>query len=279
VAEYPFTLVNVFTFSHQPFSGNPLCVFEKAIGLSSLEMQALARQFNLSETTFVFPPSSHAATAQVRIFAPSFEMPFAGHPTLGTAEVVGKRQPRVVLEMGVGLIDVTRDQEEWSLRVPQEPSWREVEASRGELAEMLGLGECAVLDSARWIDTGIEQMIIPLAHRDDVRNARPQSSLLARHARSSKHTQSMVYAWAQDGQEEILARFFLVSPTGVVESPATGSACANLGGWMLAMSKKLPLHLRIYQGESVSAPLVNSAAGRCRPVHTRRGSGPRARSR
>src|SRR5689334_7347265 len=78
-----FRIVNVFTVGGDRLSGNPLCVFEDARGLTDDQMQALARQLNLSETTFILP--SQTATAHVRIFTPAFEMPFAGHPTLGTA--------------------------------------------------------------------------------------------------------------------------------------------------------------------------------------------------
>ena len=86
---FSFRTLNVFTTGpDDPFSGNPLCVFEDARGLSSEEMQALARQLNLSETTFVLPAGDDGATARVRIFTPTYEMPFAGHPTLGTAHVV-----------------------------------------------------------------------------------------------------------------------------------------------------------------------------------------------
>ena len=81
-----YHLLNVFTCDGAPLSGNPLCVFEDGSALNGAQMQALARQFNLSETTFILP-SVHA-TAGVRIFTPDFEMPFAGHPTLGTAHVV-----------------------------------------------------------------------------------------------------------------------------------------------------------------------------------------------
>ena len=81
---YAYRIVNVF--AETPLAGNPLAVFEDARGLDDATMQALALQFNLSETTFVLP--SDAATRRVRIFTPAFEMPFAGHPTLGTAHVV-----------------------------------------------------------------------------------------------------------------------------------------------------------------------------------------------
>src|SRR5436189_5077956 len=81
-----YRLLNVFTLPGNRLSGNPLCVFEDGRGLDGVTMQALARQFNLSETTFIFP--SEEATAAVRVFTPNYEMPFAGHPTLGTAHVV-----------------------------------------------------------------------------------------------------------------------------------------------------------------------------------------------
>ena len=97
---YAYRIVNVFTVDGDRFSGNPLCVFEDARGLSDHTMQALARQMNLSETTFVLPPTDPAhADARVRIFTPSFEMPFAGHPTLGTASVIGGFRDRFVSGM------------------------------------------------------------------------------------------------------------------------------------------------------------------------------------
>src|SRR6187455_3476509 len=105
---YAFRIVNVFAES--PLAGNPLCVFENGQGLSSETMQALALQFNLSETTFVLPPTGDA-TAQVRIFTPTFEMPFAGHPTLGTAHVVRELaggRGALSLEMKAGIIPVAR---------------------------------------------------------------------------------------------------------------------------------------------------------------------------
>src|SRR5205809_3280645 len=100
--EFAFRIVNVFAES--PLAGNPLCVFEDARGLDDATMQALALQFNLSETTFVLP--STAATARVRIFTPTFEMTFAGHPTLGTAHVVrslAATGDAVTLEMRAGI--------------------------------------------------------------------------------------------------------------------------------------------------------------------------------
>src|ERR671937_360140 len=103
-----YRIVNVFTQGSDPFSGNPLCVFEDADALDTARMQALALQFNLSETTFILP--SREANARVRIFTPHYEMPFAGHPTLGTAHVVRELRHLghgVKLELQVGVIPVT----------------------------------------------------------------------------------------------------------------------------------------------------------------------------
>src|SRR5690348_16687544 len=122
-----FRILNVFAIGDDPFSGNPLCVFEDARGLSDRTMQALALQFNLSETTFILPATQAAATARVRIFTPTFEMPFAGHPTLGTAHVVRALTScgdRVVLEMKAGLVDVLANEDEGSLRAVHSPVTR-----------------------------------------------------------------------------------------------------------------------------------------------------------
>src|SRR5688572_20865116 len=114
---YAFRILNVFTVEGAPLSGNPLCVFEDARDLDDATMQALARQLNLSETTFLLP--SERASARVRIFTPAFEMPFAGHPTLGTAHVVralGRGADELTLEMAAGLIPVTARGDAWTLR-------------------------------------------------------------------------------------------------------------------------------------------------------------------
>src|SRR5512141_666829 len=112
MTDYAFRLVNVFAEAR--LAGNPLCVFEDARGLDAPTMQAIALQINLSETTFVLP--SEEATAQVRIFTPTFEMPFAGHPTLGTAHVVRaitNAGDAVTLEMRAGTIPVEANGDVW----------------------------------------------------------------------------------------------------------------------------------------------------------------------
>jgi len=112
-----YRILNVFARPGERLSGNPLCVFEDGSGLDSAQMQALALQFNLSETTFILP--SRTADARVRIFTPAYEMPFAGHPTLGTAHVVRSLRrcaDRVRLELAAGVIPVAAERDFWELR-------------------------------------------------------------------------------------------------------------------------------------------------------------------
>src|ERR1700757_4720473 len=117
MAVFSYRIVNVFTQGGMPLSGNPLCVFERAQALDEAMMQALALQFNLSETSFILP--SARATAAVRIFTPRYEMPFAGHPTLGTAHVcraLGLGGDELTLEMQAGVITVRARADRWTLQ-------------------------------------------------------------------------------------------------------------------------------------------------------------------
>jgi PhzF family phenazine biosynthesis protein len=247
---HAFRIVNVFTIDGDRFSGNPLCVFEDARGLSDHQMQALARQMNLSETTFVLP--SDRGDAHVRIFTPGYEMPFAGHPTLGTASVVGGERERVVLEMKAGLVSVTRGGDAWTLRAAKPPATRPVEATRAELARMVGLPDDAITGEPLWVNTGVEQLVIPVATAALVREARPVADLLARWGFSATRAEAMAYVWAADGPEWTV-RFFFTANGAVLEDPATGSACANLGGWHLAQ-RRPPFTATLRQGDAVGRP-------------------------
>jgi PhzF family phenazine biosynthesis protein len=245
----PFRIVNVFTVDADRMSGNPLCVFEDARGLADAQMQALARQLNLSETTFVLPPE-RGGTARVRIFTPGFEMPFAGHPTLGTSYVVAKGSSRVVLELAAGLVEVTATGSTWTLRAAKPPTTRAPEATRAELAAMLGLPEPAIAGDPLWVTTGVEQLVIPIASAEHVRAARPVPELVERHGYSAARDEAMAYLWAPDGT----VRFFFTQHGAVIEDPATGSAAANLGGYFVATGRELPIAMTLHQGEAVQRP-------------------------
>jgi trans-2,3-dihydro-3-hydroxyanthranilate isomerase len=250
--EFAFRIVNVF--AEERLAGNPLAVVENAKGLSDAEMQALALQFNLSETTFILP--SNVADARVRIFTPTFEMPFAGHPTLGSAHVVRKLTgagDALALELLAGTIPVIAHGDVWTLEA-KAPTTRGVNASREELSAMLGLTVSELGATPLWINTGSEQLVIPLVSAEAVRRCAPNAALMARHGSvrlDGGATRAMAYVWAADGPQSILARFFFPKHGAMVEDPGTGSACANLGGWLVATGAALPQQWSIAQGEFV----------------------------
>jgi trans-2,3-dihydro-3-hydroxyanthranilate isomerase len=250
---YAFRIVNVF--AEERLGGNPLAVIEDGRGLDDATMQAIALQFNLSETTFILPSSS--ASARVRIFTPTFEMPFAGHPTLGSAHVVRDLTgagDAVTLEMVAGIVPVTAaDGDRWTLQA-KAPRTRDLPAARGDVAAMLGLAETDLGAKPLWVDTGSEQLVIPLASAGAVRRASPHAAGLATHgsiALPGGGTRSMAYVWAVDGPGQVLCRFFFPKHGAVVEDPGTGSACANLGGWLVATGAPLPQSLSLTQGQAV----------------------------
>jgi PhzF family phenazine biosynthesis protein len=247
---HAFRLVNVFAES--PLAGNPLCVFEDGRGLDGATMQALALQFNLSETTFVLP--STTATAHVRIFTPTFEMPFAGHPTLGTAHVVRALTgagDAVTLEMRAGRIPVAAQGDRWTLEA-NAPAHREPQASTAQLAGMLGLREEDLGPGpALWVDTGSDQLVVPLRSFEAVKRAAPDAQRMR--ACCSDGARAMAYVFAREGNH-VLCRFFFPKHGAVIEDPGTGSACANLGGWLLVTHAALPQRLALDQGEAVGRP-------------------------
>jgi trans-2,3-dihydro-3-hydroxyanthranilate isomerase len=247
-----FRIVNVFTERRGRLTGNPLCVFEQGADFDDGALQALARQFNLSETTFILPSSR--AAAKVRIFTPNYEMPFAGHPTLGTAHVcraLGLGGNALKLEMKAGIIDVESAGDRWTLTAPN-ATFREFEGSRDELARALGLEEADIDERPLWVKAGKEQLIVPLRSPEAVRRAAPAASAMA--AIRSEDDIGMAYVLAQSGPGKALARFFFPSGGAMLEDPATGSATANFGGWCLAMSRPLPIALEISQGELAGRP-------------------------
>lgn len=255
--DLPFRLLNVFAVDDDPFSGNPLCVFLQAAGLRDDEMLAWARQFNLSESTFVTSVGHGEASgeAQVRIFTPGHEMPFAGHPTLGTAEVVATlsgRIDRVHLTMPAGRIPVVRTEHGWRLTA-QPATLRDVSASGADLAAALGTDEASVARAdASWVDAGVEQLLVRLETADAVRACAPVVSGMAAHM-TSPGRPPHVYVWAWTGPASVEARLFYTQGQSVLEDPATGSACANLGGWLAAHGRR-DVSLVVSQGAAVGRP-------------------------
>jgi trans-2,3-dihydro-3-hydroxyanthranilate isomerase len=219
-----FIIADVFT--DQPFSGNQLGVFPDAQGLSDRAMQAIARELNFSESTFVFPP------ARVRIFTPQHEMQFAGHPTVGTAAVLAHLRKidlpaRIVLEEGIGPVPVDLSRRgahihaEFTIERPVETPAERVEKSAA--AATLSLPERSVLE-AWFASGGVRFAFIRLADKASVDGVELDRAAWTRHFKSA--WASHLYFFA--GEKEIYARMF--APGGVGEDPATGSAAVGLAG-------------------------------------------------
>jgi trans-2,3-dihydro-3-hydroxyanthranilate isomerase len=255
MSRYHFRIVNVFAES--TFGGNPLCVFENAVGMSDETMQSLARQFNLSETTFLLP--SDNADAQVRVFTPTLEMRFAGHPTLGSADVVRDllhKGDRLSLEFKAGVVPVMADGDVWTFTAPSSgtPPMRATGAPSAFIARLVGLAESDLLGDPVWVDTGTEQLLVPVRSADAVRRAAAATELLAQWPVSGTGRKN-AYVFALDDHGEVQARYFFTLPGGGMgEDPGTGSACANLGGWLIGSGKSLPAHYRVKQGDSIGRP-------------------------
>ena len=250
MTSYGYRILNVFAREGR-LTGNPLCVFEDGRGLDDATQQALARQFNLSETTFILP--SEKATARVRIFTPAYEMPFAGHPTLGTAHVVRdlKRSgDALTLEMKAGVIPVSARGDRWTLAA-NAPRARAVALSREEIAEVLGLQVSEMGEWPMWVSVGKEQLIVPLASAEAVRRARPRAEIFSR--LQSEDGAGQAYVFFDDG-EKVEARFFFSNGPAILEDPATGSACANLGGWFCTIQPGKDIERTVSQGEGVQRP-------------------------
>ncbi len=290
-----FVTVDVFT--DRKFGGNPLAVISDATGLSTAQMQSIAAEFNLAETTFVLPPKDPAHTAEVRIFTPKAEMPFAGHPNVGTAFVLARTGQchgrkitgdRLVFEEKAGLVplDLTREQGTViaaRLAAPQKLSLGD-EIAPETLAEICGLD---VAD----IETGTHQPIIAscgnnfvfaeLKSRAALAKAAARTDVFAKHLPMSRAVGVHLYAHVQEHGVEIQSRMF--APLfGVPEDPATGSANVVLVGLLAYFrpEKDLVLAKMIGQGFDMGRPSILAGAaekkvgqvtdtfigGRCMPM-------------
>ncbi len=215
-----YVVVDVFT--DRPLAGNQLAVFTDARGVDAETMQALALEMNFSETVFVLPPEKDG-NVRIRIFTPRVELPFAGHPILGTAFVLGAPLQRAVLglETGRGVVPVELERDgsgaivfgRMTQPVPDVEPYPETDA----LLAALGVSE-SVLPVERY-DNGVRHTFVALDSRDDVVALRPDMAALA-------GLEVMVSCFAGDGTSW-KTRMFAPSD-GVAEDPATGSACGPL---------------------------------------------------
>lgn len=251
-----YRIVNVFVESElATFGGNPLAVIEDATGLDVATMQAIAAQFNLSETTFIFPQP--AAAPRVRIFTPRYELPFAGHPTVGTSFVIASMQQEaaatpitaLTLALNVGPIEVILENGAWTFTANPHQS-RAIAAPRSTLAEAIGLQVTDLADEARFVSTGTEQLVIPVVNVDALARAKPNPDLLLAHFKNDAG-RYMAYLVARIASDRFQVRFFFPTASGMSEDPGTGSACSNLGGYLLDAGEATPKEIVVTQGEFI----------------------------
>ena len=227
-----FTQVDVFTA--EPLRGNPVAVVHDADGLSADEMARLANWTNLSETTFLVPPEDPAADYRVRIFTPVQELPFAGHPTLGTAhawlEAGGRpRADRVVVqECGVGLVELRRGERLAFAAPPLRRSGPVEPELAADIAKVLSVSP-GQLVAVEWVDNGGPPWVAALlADAEAVLAARPTFTEL---------DLGLVGFHPERGEAAIEVRAFFPKDGAVVEDPVTGSLNASLAQWLLGSGR------------------------------------------
>lgn len=264
-----FATVDVFTDTR--FAGNPLAVVLNADGISTEQMQAIAAEFNLSETTFVLPPKDPANTAQVRIFTPRYEMPFAGHPNVGTAFVLARDgisygrmvgDDRVVFEEIAGLVPVTLLKDDETivgarLAAPQ-PLSIGAEIPIDIVAAACGLA-ASDIDITNHLpcftSCGAQFIIAELNSYDALKAAAPRSDVFSRHFTSFPTNSLHLYVQAESDGVDIRTRMF--APLhNIPEDPATGSANVALIGLLahLRPERDLTLTKTIMQGFEMGRP-------------------------
>jgi trans-2,3-dihydro-3-hydroxyanthranilate isomerase len=278
---YDYVTVNVFT--GQRFGGNPLAVVPKADGLTDEQMQAIAREFNLSETTFVLPPEQSHNHARVRIFTPAHEMPFAGHPNVGTGFVLARAMENppehLVFEEIAGLVRVH------ILRGPD----KQITGTRISAPQALSIHDdvpvetvaaCAGLTRADFLtnahdplvaSVGTAFVIAEVVSLEALARATPDLAAFRAAAAKAGPPQpgaqirfALLLYVRRDGDATRLRARMFAPLAGVLEDPATGSACAALAALLTSMApgEDVDLHYEIEQGVEMGRPSLLIASGR-----------------
>lgn len=242
-----YRLVQVDVFTARALAGNPLAVVLTAEGIADAEMQAIAREMNLSETTFVLPPSRPDCVARVRIFTPRSELPFAGHPTIGTSFVLAwegllpTHTSELALEEGIGPVTVRFEDAPTAPQAAQvawmrhaDPSFGPALANRAGIAAALGLSESDLLDAPILVgSTGLPHLYVPLRDRTTVDGATVDIPALVRVFGDLRPPGVFVFALdGEAGAHRVYSRMF-APLDGVPEDPATGSASGPLGAYLV----------------------------------------------
>lgn len=232
---YPYHLLDVFT--DRPFAGNPLAVFPASESLRSQQMQAIANELNLSETVFIGAPLA-PNHFPIRIFTPTLELPFAGHPTVGTAHLLAamgmaERGRPLTLSAAVGNLEVSFDGDLAWFTTAGSPERRQSSLDRAKAAELLGLSPSQVVTEPVIASRGLPFHLIELDSLNALQQAIPSAAAWARHVSSSGVEQLYLYV-AMNDEGGIRSRMFSME-SDIREDPATGSAAAALTGMLADM--------------------------------------------
>jgi trans-2,3-dihydro-3-hydroxyanthranilate isomerase len=251
-------------FSDKPFAGNPLAVITDGDGLSRRQMQAIARETNLSETVFVQKPTGNRALARLRIFTTRCELPLAGHPVIGTwfllaqLGVVPAQEGgvHVLQQTGAGVLPVEitfHDGRPVRVGMTQKQAeFRAARIDRSALARALALGPRDLHPSLpiEYVSTGIFNLLVPVRRRSVLQRIEPNPPALRRVLRGSA---TMAYCFAAENKNTVFARGML--PWAIGEDPATGSAAGSLGAYLVRQGRlKLATPLEIHQGIEMQRP-------------------------
>ncbi len=234
----PFKQIDVFT--QVAYRGNPLAVVLDGVGLTPAEMQVFTDWTNLSEATFLLPPEDPSADYKVRIFCPGRELPFAGHPTLGTChawlEAGGKPKAKfIVQECGVGLVKIRRDGNRLAFAAPPlKKSGPLPEADVELIARGLGVARKDIIHHS-WCDNGPNWRGVMLASADQVLALKPDAQILAGldvGVVGPRGKVGVVGSHA-DGEAQFELRAFFPVKSGMAEDPVTGSLNAGVAQWLI----------------------------------------------
>jgi len=261
-------------FTDRVFGGNQLAVFPDAREIDLELMAPIAKEFNYSETTFVFPPDDPSHTAKVRIFTPGGELQFAGHPTVGTAHVLATigavkltgDETKIVLEEGVGPVPVTirskNGKPEFAqLSVAQLPEIGPPPPSAASLAAALSLSVDDLVQGdmpPQTVSCGTPFLLVPLRSREAVARSRVKLDLFEAALDDYVTSKVMVFAMeAEHPGHHVRARMYAPS-IGIAEDPATGSACSGLSGYLAARDPRRDGTLRwiVEQGFEMGRPSI-----------------------
>jgi trans-2,3-dihydro-3-hydroxyanthranilate isomerase len=264
VKRLTFYVVDVF--AEERYTGNQLAVFRRARALPDTEMQRIAKEMNFSETTFILSDEKRNGGYDVRIFTPKTELPFAGHPTLGTAyviqrEIVKEPVETIILNLKVGQIPVTFS---YSGNDADILWMKQIQPTFGQTFETESISQVLSLDAEdidrrfpiQDVSTGVPSIIVPLKTLDAVKRARIDKDKYLKFIKDKQAKTILVFCPETYNKENDLNVRFFADYYGVPEDPATGSANGCLAGYLVKHRyfEKEQINVRVEQGYEIGRP-------------------------